>query len=54
MTQAAVATHLGISQSYLSKTEKGLREPGSLLVEAMCAYYGITSSLPTRKQQVKV
>lgn len=41
MTQAAVASHLGISQSYLSKIEKGLQEPGCLLVEVMCAYYGI-------------
>ena len=41
LTQAAVAKHLGISQSYLSKVESGLREPGFLLVESMCAYYGI-------------
>jgi transcriptional regulator with XRE-family HTH domain len=41
MTQADVAIHLGISQSYLSKIEKGLQEPGCLLVESMCAYYGI-------------
>jgi transcriptional regulator with XRE-family HTH domain len=41
MTQAAAAMHLGISQSYLSKIEKGLQEPGCLLLESMCAYYGI-------------
>jgi transcriptional regulator with XRE-family HTH domain len=41
LAQAAVAKHLGISQSYLSKVESGLQEPGFLLVESMCAYYGI-------------
>ena len=41
LTQAAVAEHFEISQSYLSKVESGLQEPGFLLVESMCAYYGI-------------
>lgn len=48
LTQAAAAEHLEISQSYLSKVEGGLQEPGFLLVESMCAYYGITlAELPT-------
>jgi transcriptional regulator with XRE-family HTH domain len=41
LTQSAVAKHMGISQSYLSKVETGNQEPGFLLVEKMCAYYGI-------------
>src|ERR1017187_1509433 len=41
LTQSVVATHLGISQSYLSKVESGGQEPGFLLVEKMCAYYGL-------------
>jgi transcriptional regulator with XRE-family HTH domain len=32
---------LGISQSYLSKVETGDQQPGFLLVEKMCGYYGI-------------
>jgi transcriptional regulator with XRE-family HTH domain len=41
MTQAFAAKQLGISQSFLSKLEKGLQEPNFLLVEKMAAYYGI-------------
>src|ERR1039458_794645 len=41
MTQAFAAKELGISQSFLSKLEKGLQEPSFLLVEKMAAYYGI-------------
>lgn len=41
MTQAFAAKQLGISQSFLSKLEKGLQEPNFLLVERMKAYYGI-------------
>jgi DNA-binding XRE family transcriptional regulator len=41
LTQSAVAKHMGVSQSYLSKVERGVQEPGFLLVEKMCAYYNI-------------
>jgi transcriptional regulator with XRE-family HTH domain len=41
MTQAFAAKQLGISQSFLSKLEKGQQEPNFLLVEKMAAYYGI-------------
>jgi transcriptional regulator with XRE-family HTH domain len=41
MTQAFAAKQLGISQSFLSKLEKGQQEPNFLLVEEMAAYYRI-------------
>jgi transcriptional regulator with XRE-family HTH domain len=41
ITQAFAAKQLGISQSFLSKLEKGQQEPNFLLVEKMAAYYGI-------------
>jgi transcriptional regulator with XRE-family HTH domain len=41
LTQAFAAKQLGISQSFLSKLEKGQQEPNFLLVEKMAAYYGI-------------
>src|ERR1035437_4301244 len=41
LTQSVVATHLGISQSYLSKVETGDQQPGFLIVQKMSAYYGI-------------
>jgi transcriptional regulator with XRE-family HTH domain len=41
MTQAFAAKQLGISQSFLSKLEKGQQEPNFLLVEKMAAYYDI-------------
>jgi transcriptional regulator with XRE-family HTH domain len=41
MTQAFAAKQLGITQSFLSKLEKGRQEPNFLLVEKMAAYYGI-------------
>ena len=52
LTQSAAAKHMGISQSYLSKVETGNQEPGFLLVEKMCAYYGIkVGQLPTLSDQ---
>jgi transcriptional regulator with XRE-family HTH domain len=44
LTQSVVAAHLEISQSYLSKVENGHQEPGFLLVEKMCAYYGLETT----------
>jgi DNA-binding XRE family transcriptional regulator len=41
LTQAFVAKELGISQSYLSKLEKGQQEPNFLLVERFASYYGV-------------
>jgi transcriptional regulator with XRE-family HTH domain len=44
LTQAFVATELGISQSFLSKLEKGQQEPNFLLVELLAKYYGVKLS----------
>jgi DNA-binding XRE family transcriptional regulator len=41
LTQAFVARELGISQSFLSKLEKGEQEPNFLLVELLARYYGV-------------
>lgn len=41
LTQAFVAKELGISQSFLSKLEKGQQEPNFLLVELLAKYYGV-------------
>jgi transcriptional regulator with XRE-family HTH domain len=41
LTQAFVAKELGISQSYLSKIEKGQQEPNFLMVERLASYYGV-------------
>ena len=45
LTQAFVARQLGISQSFLSKLEKGLQEPNFLLVELLARYYGVRLSV---------
>jgi transcriptional regulator with XRE-family HTH domain len=45
LTQAFVARQLGISQSFLSKLEKGLQEPNFLLVELLSRYYGVRLSV---------
>jgi transcriptional regulator with XRE-family HTH domain len=39
-----VARELGISQSFLSKLEKGQQEPNFLLVEQLARYYGVRLS----------
>jgi DNA-binding XRE family transcriptional regulator len=44
LTQAFVAKELGISQSFLSKLEKGQQEPNFLLVELLARYYGVKLS----------
>jgi ribosome-binding protein aMBF1 (putative translation factor) len=44
LTQAYVARKLGISQSFLSKLEKGQQEPNFLLVELLARYYGVKLS----------
>jgi len=44
LTQAFVAKRLGISQSFLSKLEKGQQEPSYLLVEQLSKYYGVKLS----------
>jgi DNA-binding XRE family transcriptional regulator len=44
LTQAFVANELGISQSFLSKLEKGQQEPNFLLVELLAKYYGVKLS----------
>jgi DNA-binding XRE family transcriptional regulator len=44
LTQAFVARELGISQSFLSKLEKGQQEPNFLLVELLARYYGVKLS----------
>src|SRR5258707_12453441 len=44
LTQAFVARELGISQSFLSKLEKGQQEPNFLLVELLASYYGVKLS----------
>jgi transcriptional regulator with XRE-family HTH domain len=45
LTQAFAAQQLGISQSFLSKLEKGLQEPNFLLVELLSRYYGVRLSV---------
>jgi len=45
LTQAFVARQLGISQSFLSKLEKGLQEPNFLLIERLSRYYGVRLSV---------
>jgi ribosome-binding protein aMBF1 (putative translation factor) len=45
LTQAFVAKELGISQSFLSKLEKGQQEPNFLLVELLAKYYGVKLSV---------
>jgi len=44
LTQGFVARELGISQSFLSKLEKGQQEPNFLLVERLARYYGVKLS----------
>jgi transcriptional regulator with XRE-family HTH domain len=44
MTQAFVAKELGISQSFLSKLERGQQEPNFLVVELLAHYYGVRLS----------
>jgi ribosome-binding protein aMBF1 (putative translation factor) len=54
LTQAFVANELGISQSFLSKLEKGQQEPNFLLVERLAAYYGVKlSAFETYTQEQK-
>jgi transcriptional regulator with XRE-family HTH domain len=45
LTQAFVARELGISQSFLSKLEKGQQEPNFLLIELLAKYYGVRLSV---------
>jgi DNA-binding XRE family transcriptional regulator len=44
MTQAFAAHQVGISQSFLSKLEKGEQQPDFLLLERLAAYYGFKVS----------
>jgi transcriptional regulator with XRE-family HTH domain len=44
LTQEFAARELGISQSFLSKIEKGQQEPNFLLVERLARYYGVKLS----------
>jgi len=44
LTQAVVAREMGISQSLLSKIQKGQLEPGFLLVGSLARYHGVKLS----------
>ena len=41
ITQAQVARQLGISQSFISKIERGEQEASFLLIEQIAAYYKV-------------
>jgi transcriptional regulator with XRE-family HTH domain len=49
MTQAQVAEHLGVPQSYVSKYESGERRLDILEVQDVCAVYGVTLDKFARK-----